>query len=103
MDREKLIEQAEVFAYSYISEESSPRKAHIACMADFAIEQLAVVTAERDELKATLNEFALEVIGQYGDVIGNQFRTGGESTIKYAFRILGWDDPHSIEGETDNG
>jgi len=109
MDRETLIEQAKQFAFftgKVVYDDTWVR-----LMATFAakirdeaaIEQLAAVTAERDELKSTLNEFALEVIGQYGYVIGNQFRTGGESTIEYAFRILGWDDPHNIEGETDNG
>jgi hypothetical protein len=44
-----------------------------------------------------LREFAEDVALQYGIERNGKITTGGMSTVEWAFRILGWDDPHELQ------
>lgn len=65
------------------------------------------LTAENDRLKKEveaakeqLREFAEDVAYQYAYERAGCLTTGGLSTMETTFNILGWDDPHKLDGDS---
>lgn len=71
------------------------------------VPDITQLTAEIDRLKQEveaakeqLREFAEDVAYQYAYERAGCLTTGGLSTMETAFDILGWDDPHKLEGDS---